>query len=66
MEGGGGLAPLHKPLNVVKGDYDVDAPHHGRLWEIPEVPIGNARVLHSGSRRWYKTNLSVRSRWGRN
>jgi hypothetical protein len=69
MEGGGALAPLQEPQNVVKGDYDIDSPHHGRLWEIPRVPVGNSRVLYSDSRRWYKTNLSrfhgstARGRW---
>lgn len=69
MENGGVTGLVHKPLNVVKGDADVDMPHSGRLWEIPEVPVGNARVLYSGSRRWYKTHLSKlrnsvqRTRW---
>jgi hypothetical protein len=69
MDGGGELNPLHQPQNVVKGDYSTDEPHYGRLWEIPEVPVGNARVLYSGGRRWYKTYLSKlnnsiqRSRW---
>lgn len=69
MEQGGETGLVHKPLNVVKGDADIDAPHSGRLWEIPEVPVGNARVLYSGSRRWYKTHLSKlrnsvqRTRW---
>lgn len=60
IEGGGILGKLHKPVGVVKGDYDVDSPNFGRLWEIPEVPVGNSRVLYSGSRRWYKTNLTRR------
>jgi hypothetical protein len=72
LERGGEVGLVHKPLNVVKGDNDTDMPHSGRLWEIPEVPIGNARVLYSGSRRWYKSHLSrlrssmQRTRWRRN
>jgi hypothetical protein len=72
MDGGGVLGKKYKPVNVVKGDYDTDSPHFGRLWEIPEVPVGNARVLYTDSRRWYKTHLgrlsnsTNRSRWRRN
>jgi len=72
MESGGETGLVHKPVNVVKGDNDTDMPHSGRLWEIPEVPVGNARVLYSSSRRWYKTHLSKlrssmqRTRWRRN
>jgi len=69
LANGGELNPLFKPENVVKGDYDTDQPHSGRLWEIPTAPFGNARVLYSSSRRWYKTNLGktgsgvLRTRW---
>ena len=54
--------PVLQPLNVVKGDDDIDSPHYGRLWEIPATPIGNARVLYSGERRWYKTHVRNRRR----
>jgi hypothetical protein len=69
---GGESNPLHKLENVVKGDYSVDEPHFGRLWETPEAPYGNARVLYSGGRRWYKTYLArlnnsiQRTRWRNN
>lgn len=70
IEGGGILGKLHKPVGVVKGDYDIDAPHFGRLWEIPEVPVGNSRVLYSNSRRWYKTHVGRQGsnigRWSKN
>jgi len=70
MEGGGELSPLHKPVNVVKGEYDIDSPAFGRLWEVPDYPIANARSTTSGSLRWQKTFLArtrgnLRSRWER-
>ncbi len=72
MQGGGVYHPLQKPLNVVKGENDIDAPAHGRLWESVGTPIGNAKVLYSGqgSRRWYATyggklgNKTRSGRWG--
>jgi hypothetical protein len=60
--GRNGRTPVMEPLNVVKGDDDPDTPHFGRLWEIPRTPIGNARVLYSGERRWYKTHVRNRRR----
>jgi hypothetical protein len=63
MDSGGDILarpPLTRPERVVKGDYDIDEPYYGRLWEVPRVPIGNNRALYSVNsvlhRRWLKTN----------
>lgn len=50
---------LQIPQGVVKGDYDVDATHYGRLWEVPitpSPPLANVRALYVGSRRWIRSN----------
>jgi len=57
IKNGGNITGLYKPVNVVKGDNDVDQPNFGRMWEVPCVPISNNRALYSGSRRWVHTNF---------
>jgi hypothetical protein len=51
------LSEIQEPKLVVKGSRAVDEPHYGRLWEIPSVPIANARVKYFHHRRWYRTNI---------
>lgn len=44
---------VQTPRGVVKGEMDIDRPNVGRGWDTPDgYPVGNARVLYRGSRRW--------------
>lgn len=51
-----GGAATQKPKMVVKGEFDCDAPHVGRMWEkgprIFQTPGSNLRYRPVGSRRY--------------
>lgn len=51
-----GGAAVQKPHFFVKGEFDIDAPHVGRMWEknifLPNHPGSNARYRPVRSRRY--------------
>ncbi len=63
----GGMA-VQKATFVVKGEFDHDAPHVGRMWEkgrhIFQTPGSNLRYKPAGSRRyvggWFQSHFGNR------
>lgn len=55
---------VQTPRGVVKGELDIDRPNIGRMWDTPDGnPVGNAKVIYRGSRRWLTGYIPKSRSW---